>query len=367
MKTPPTTNRIMLGVACLAVVSLVPPAAAQDPGGGSKAYSSLADLEASYERQLTDLERRKLADLVVLAGRLNGIEAESAFRAAFDLSVARGLYAEAEPSARAYLARKKGEPETQALAASVILVAHAERGEFERSLAELKQFLDSRAAAPVPDDRRLPGALICAVGEAYLQRLIRGGRFDIARQVCHLALNNTHPDKVVQTYFTERLARLDLVGKLAPAIEGTDVDGRTVRLADLKGKVVLVDFWATWCPPCVASFPQIRELNLAHRDQGFAVLGINLDLLAQDASGKQANAKEVLSAVRWFLLEHLASWPNVIGPGAEAAAKAYGVNEVPASFLVGRDGTILQVELSGKALSQAVTQALKGPAAADPK
>jgi len=222
-----------MGVACLAVVSTVLPAAGQDPGGGSKAgggggYSSLADLEASYERQSAELERRKLADLAALAGRLNGIEAESAFRAVFDLAVARGLYAEAEPSARAYLAREKGEPETQALAASVILVTHADRGEFERSLAELKQFLDSRAAAHIPDDRRLPGALICAVGEAYLQRLVRGGQIDIARQVCRLALSSDNPGRVVQNYFSERLARFDMVGKPAPAIDGTDVDGKPV-------------------------------------------------------------------------------------------------------------------------------------------
>jgi thiol-disulfide isomerase/thioredoxin len=371
MKSLRTATGIMVGVACLAVVPAILSAMGQDPSGGTKAgggaYSSLAQLEASYEQQFTALDRRKLADLAALAGRLSGIEAESAFRAVFDLAVARGLYAEAEPVSRAYLAREKGEPETQALAASVILVTHADRGDFERSLAELKQFLDSRAAAQIPDDRRLPGALICAVGEAYLQRLIRSGRFDIARQVCQLALNNKHPDKVIQTYFTERLARLDMVGKRAPAIEGTDVDGKSVRLADLNGKVVLVDFWASWCPPCVASFSQIRELYLTRRDQGFAVLGVNLDSLGQDASGKRADPKEVLSTVRWFLLEHLASWPNLIGPGAEAAAKTYAVNEVPASFLVGRDGTIIQVELSGKALSQAVMQALKGPAAADPK
>ena len=74
------------------------------------------------------------------------------------------------------------------------------------------------------------------------------------------------------------------------------------------------------------------------------MIGINLDSLSQDATGKKADPKEVVSTVRWFLLHHRAAWPNLIGAGAEAAAKAYGVNEVPANFLVGRDGSIVQVE-----------------------
>jgi thiol-disulfide isomerase/thioredoxin len=151
-----------------------------------------------------------------------------------------------------------------------------------------------------------------------------------------------------------------MIGKPAPAIEGTDVDGRRVRLADLKGKVVLVDFWATWCPPNVAAFPHIRNLVLAHRDAGFAVIGVNLDAVAQDASGKRVDPKEALSTVRWFLLEQRASWPVLFGDGAEEAARAYGVNEVPANFLIGRDGVVLAVEQTGEALARAIASAL-GP------
>jgi thiol-disulfide isomerase/thioredoxin len=321
-------------------------------------YNTLAELEASYQRQSVELEQKKLADLVALAGRRSGIEAERAYRAAFDLAVARGLYREAEPGARAYLAREHGEVETQALAASVVLITLADQGKFDESLTALKRFLERRAAAQVPDDRRLPGPIVCAVGEAYLQRLNRGGRIDIARQVCQLAMKSNHPDGAVPSYFAERLARLEMIGKPAPAIEGKDIDGKSIRLADYKGKVVLVDFWASWCPPCVATLPQLRELSLAHRDQGFAVVGINLDSMAQDPSGKRVDPKETLSTLRWFLLEHLASWPSVIGEAAEATARAYRVNEVPANFLIGRDGMILQVELSGEALSRAVAKAL---------
>jgi thiol-disulfide isomerase/thioredoxin len=326
--------------------------------GRGQAFNTLAELEAAYEKQAAELRRQKLADLAALGARQTGVESERAYRAAFDLAVGSGLYQEAESAARAYLAKEEGDAATHALAGSIVVVAHADRGQFDQSLAELKGFLDRKAAAQIPDDRRLPSSLVCAVGEAYLQRLIRGGRLDIAREACRSAIANDHPDPTIDKYFSDRLARLDMVGKPAPAIEGSDVDGKPVRLADLKGKVVLVDFWASWCPPCVSAFNQIRELALANRERGLAVIGVNLDGLAEDPSGKRADPKDARAAVRWFLLQHRASWPSVIGEPAEAAAKSYGVNELPASFVVGRDGTIIQVELSGDALNDALTKAL---------
>jgi thiol-disulfide isomerase/thioredoxin len=369
-----TATRSVIGIAMSvvpAVLLAVPPtfAGGGNPGPGTiqagdgEGFGSLADLQVSYARKLAELDRKKLADLAALAQRQSGIEAEAAYRAAFDLAVARGFYTEAAPVARAYLAREHGEPESHALAASIILIGRAERGEYDGSLADLKGFLAQRAAAQVADEHRLTPPLVCAVGEAYLQRLIHGGRFDIAREVCRLFMDSDHPDPVIRHYFGGRLARLEMIGKPAPAIEGSDVDGKTVRLADLKGRVVLVDFWASWCPPSVASFPHIRDLLMTHRGKGFAVIGVNLDELAHDPSGKKADPKEILSAVRWFLLQHRAAWPNIVGEGAEAAAKAYGVNEVPAGFLIGRDGVIQKVELNGRALAQAVEEALQGQAA----
>jgi thiol-disulfide isomerase/thioredoxin len=371
-----TATRVILGVAFWALIPAVILAAAQGPSGGGnagqaapdpgsgQAYNSVADLDAAYVEQAAALEKRRLADLTALAARLTGLEAERAYREAFDLAVARGLYVQAEPAARAYLAREKGEPENHALAGTIELIARAERGQFDESLADLKDFLAHRASASIPDERRLPAAMVCAVGEAFLHRLIRGGRFDLAREACKLGAGIDHPDKSVASHFAQRLKRFEMVGKPAPTIEGTDVDGKPVRLADLKGKVVLVDFWATWCPPCAAAFPHLREVELKHRADGFTVLGVNLDAMSQDAEGKQADPKEALANVRWFLLQHRSSWPDVVGAGGQTAARDYGVTAVPSNFLIARDGTVTDVELSGRALERAVAAALKGPSAA---
>src|SRR5207247_763724 len=68
----------------------------------------------------------------------------------------------------------------------------------------------------------------------------------------------------------------DLVGRQVE-VSGPTLDGKTFRLEDLRGKVVLVDFWATWCPPCRAALPELRALRDRHREAGFEVVGVSLD------------------------------------------------------------------------------------------
>ena len=154
-----------------------------------------------------------------------------------------------------------------------------------------------------------------------------------------------------------------MIGKPAPEIKGADLDGKPVSLADFKGKVVLVDFWATWCPPCVSAFPLLHQLARENKDKGLVVLGVNLDRLAgAESSSKEVNPDATAQDVRWFLITQRAGWPNLVGPGAESAARSYGVEEIPARFLVGRDGTITQLEQRDLALARSIEQALAAPA-----
>jgi thiol-disulfide isomerase/thioredoxin len=326
-------------------------------------FHSLAELDAHYMKQAEELDRRKLLDMAALAGRLTGEAAEEAYRAVFDMAVARSLFNAAEPAAHAYLSREGGPPQSQALAAMISLIALADRGEYDRSLADLEEFLKRRAAVQIPEEERLPPPLLFAVAEAYFQRLIQGGRYDIARRVCQLAIAN-RADPAIKAHFEKRHARLEMIGKPAPQIEGKDVDGKPVRLADLKGKVVLVEFWATWCPPCVAAFPTLRQLAHEHKNRDFAILGVNLDDLAQPESGQPgAKAEPATCDPRSFLVSQGAGWTNLVGPGADAAAKAYGVEEIPATFLVDREGKIIHVELREQALVKTLAQLLGEPRA----
>jgi hypothetical protein len=75
-----------------------------------------------------------------------------------------------------------------------------------------------------------------------------------------------------------------------------------------------------------------------------------------------AKPEQVGNDVRWFLIAQRAGWPNLVGPGAESAARAYGVEEIPASFLIDRDGTIKHVELRAEALAKVLAEELGKPA-----
>ena len=110
------------------------------------------------------------------------------------------------------------------------------------------------------------------------------------------------------------------VGEQAPAFTGYDLDGRRVALADFRGRVVLVNFWASWCAPCRAEFPRLRAVH----GERVAVVGVLYDDRSEPA--------------RAFAQEHGATWPSVVDPEGRIAA-AYGVGPgIPVTWLIDADG-----------------------------
>lgn len=105
-----------------------------------------------------------------------------------------------------------------------------------------------------------------------------------------------------------------------------DIDGKVVRLSDYRGKVVLLDFWATWCGPCKIEIPWFIELERKHKDKGFAVIGISMD-------------EEGWDVVKPFLSRMNVNYRVVIGN--DSTAQAYGgIEALPTTFLIDRDGKI---------------------------
>ncbi len=122
------------------------------------------------------------------------------------------------------------------------------------------------------------------------------------------------------------------IGSPAPDFTLTDLDGSSVRLADLAGRPVIVNFWASWCAPCVAEFPLLAAAAKAHAGDGLAVVGIIYD----DRPG----------AARDFMARMGGTWPTLIDPGS-AVARAYGIFGPPETFFIGRDGVV-----SGRQIGQ---------------
>jgi len=321
---------------------------------GGKDFASREEVNTYYADKFAELEKQHIGDLAKVAAKEQGDAANATYRLLFNLTIARNLYAAAEGAAEQAIAKQDTlSPDVQALAHLVNVLAEADRGKYDESLTHLKEFVDSRKPNERPSGQ-LGADTVIAIGEAYFQRLSEAGRYDVARQLCEYVVSKT-PSPAVKTHFTERLGRLQLLGKPAPAIAAKDVDGDPASLADLKGKVVLVEFWATWCPPCSPQILRINAVREKYKDQGFEVIGVNVDALREGAGGAQA----VLPAVRRFLVDHAVTWPNVLnGAGQEDYAKAYGVDDIPANFLVGRDGTIIGFELSEGSLSRAVGEAV---------
>jgi cytochrome c biogenesis protein CcmG, thiol:disulfide interchange protein DsbE len=114
-------------------------------------------------------------------------------------------------------------------------------------------------------------------------------------------------------------------GTRAPKLRLTRLDGGTLDLAAYRGRPVLLNFWATWCGPCVREFPLLRRTLDQRRPQGLVVLGV----LVNDSAGN----------ARRFVREHGGSWPVGIDQGARAAA-AFKVVGLPETVFVRRDGTL---------------------------
>ncbi len=138
--------------------------------------------------------------------------------------------------------------------------------------------------------------------------------------------------------------KLDAMGKPLD-IKFKAVDGREVDLAAMKGKVVLVDFWATWCGPCVAELPHVLEAYTKMHDKGFEIVGISLD----EDKGKLES----------FVKEKEIAWPQYFdGQGwKNAVSQKYGINSIPAMWLVDKKGNLVDMN-ARDGLAEKVEKAL---------
>jgi thiol-disulfide isomerase/thioredoxin len=327
---------------------------AQEAAQQPREFRSLGDLDADYDRRLAELEHHRITDLGHLASRKSGPEADAIYRELFLRAIAHGLTGEASPVAERCLEAAGIALDVRALATLVAAVADADRGQFDQALVRFRKLLGHQKRVGDDGQPSDPRPLLGA-GEAFLRHLLRSARYEPARRLCSLLVDESGEPSVVE-HFRSRLRLLQLVGRPAPPIDANDVDGRRVRLADLKGKVVLISFWASWCPPCLADFPRLNALEATYQNRGFEVLGVNVDAHHDVVK----DVKSATPTVRHVLVHHGVTWPNVLndGGGPGDIARAYGIEVVPANALVGRDGMVLGVEIGEAELEEVIVKAL---------
>jgi peroxiredoxin len=144
----------------------------------------------------------------------------------------------------------------------------------------------------------------------------------------------------------KKVQRSLVEGAKFPDFDEKDVTGKPISVANYKGKVVLIDFWATWCGPCVAELPNVLKAYEKHHGKGFEIIGISLD---QDQTKLTTFTKQ--KNMTWQQFFDGKGWGNKL------AAK-YGVNSIPATYLLDGDGKIIAKNLRGEDLEQAVAKAL---------
>jgi peroxiredoxin len=118
----------------------------------------------------------------------------------------------------------------------------------------------------------------------------------------------------------------------APDFTLQDLAGKSVKLSDQKGKVVLLEFWATWCPPCRESIPTLEKLHKQYADKGLVILAVSVDEGGWDA-------------VKKFVVEHKMTYPVL--KGTDDVNQKYMVRLIPSMFLVDKEGKIKKQFMGG--------------------
>lgn len=262
---------------------------------------------------------------------------DDAFAWAFETARRFGLEADVVPLAERCLQTSASAPATKNAAKLVLCVGLAKSGKLKEAQAAFQDTLQFVRFGAGNESLDLAIELACQAGLA--------GDHSAAKKIYETLANRFSLNPQVGEFCENRLRKLELVGTEAAELRLTALDGRPASVAAHKGKVLLVDFWATNCPPCLAEFPKLKQLFADKHKEGFEILGLSLDESPDIVDAFQKRAE-----LPWTLVCE----PDQI----REAREKYRVRTIPSLFLIGRDGRIAQVDLKGNDLRQAVERCL---------
>ena len=271
------------------------------------------------------------------ASDLDASDLDEVFAWSFETSRKFGLEADALPLAEKCLRSRVPSAGMKSVAKQVLCLGLAKSGKLRDAVTAFQDSLQFARFGAGGEQLDLAVDLAAQAGLA--------GEHATAKSIYETLANRFGLNPQVSEFCENRLKKLELIGVEAPELELTDISGKPVSVSGAKGKVLLIDFWATNCPPCLAEFPKLKQLYADNHEQGFEVVGLSLDESRDIVDAFQARVQ-----LPWQLV--------VEAEQVRQAREKYRVRTIPSVFLVGRDGRIANVDLMGNDLRQAVKRCL---------
>lgn len=304
----------------------------------SAAEETTAGAKKNFLAVLSDQQKELLkAATKYVEQNPEATDLDDAFAWGFETARRFGLEADAVPLAERCLQAGSNSPAMKNAAKLVLCVGLAKSGKFKEAQATFQDSLQFTRFGAGNEHLDLAVELACQAGLA--------GDHAAAKKIYETLVNRFGLNPQVGEFCENRLRKLELVGTEAAELRLTALDGQPASVAAHKGKVLLVDFWATNCPPCLAEFPKLKQLYADKHKEGFEILGLSLDESPDIVDAFQKRAE-----LPWTLVCE----PEQI----REAREKYRVRTIPSLFLIGRDGRIAQVDLKGNDLRQAVERCL---------
>ncbi|MBI2193563.1 MAG: TlpA family protein disulfide reductase [Planctomycetes bacterium] len=348
MRLPP----LAFAAACVFLVVSVSSAVSAEGPADAPAAETLDGLRARFEAQeqeaLKLVRRQYLSALEAhLARQVEGADREEAYLVLLQTALNLGERAKVYALGDLYFKEfPKGEAGTEVL-----------RLQFLAKISDPQGLSEGAAILERLEEFRLETGDLLAYWHSLAAAHLEFDDIEGAGKVYNTILNFSFvkENRQASDYFSDQKASLEEIGKPFEDFDEKSLDGKMVSASLYRGKVVLIDFWATWCQPCMQELPGLVEGYRRYQPQGFEIIGISLD--QEDRKGDLPNLRQVIRRKK-------VTWPQIAdGQGWQSQlAEKYKIRSIPATYLLDRQGRIYRKGLRGKALWDAVNKLLAQPA-----
>jgi peroxiredoxin len=291
-------------------------------------------------REIVERHQREALTSVAtyIAGNPEADDLDQAHAWLFETAGAQGLEVEVMPAAEELLKRRDLDAPLRIQAQGALCLGLARSGKLDDAVAQFE--------ATLPASRfQSPFRMLEMAGSLAAQARM-AGKLNVSRDVLERVASAYPLNAQISEIVEGRLARQELIGQPAPQFAVRDVQGNAFDFSSLAGKVVLIDFWATNCAPCLAELPNLRQLVKEHRSAGFEIVGVSFD--------------DSPAVVESFQQRARLPWRMVMNESPQAMiSNSYRTRTIPALFVLDRQGKIAQVDVRGVDLRTVVETLLK--------